>query len=98
MFYKTAPQQELGSPASWGRAPLSGEIEEGENRGGGIKCFHCLEEVPKYTNLFALVNGQKQAMCCLGCKSATEFIVDRGLARFYEHRQRLSQSRFSRDV
>ena len=61
-------------------------------------CFHCLEPVPEYCNLSIQLDGERQALCCLGCKAAAEFIIDRGLTRFYEHRARLDQTDFFGDV
>ena len=57
-------------------------------------CFHCLEPMPKYGNLSVSLNGIDQPMCCVGCQAAAEFISERKLTRFYEHRDRLSQKNF----
>jgi Cu2+-exporting ATPase len=51
-------------------------------------CFHCQERMPRFTGITAVVDGVQQPMCCVGCKSAAEFISQQGLTRFYEHRER----------
>ena len=61
-------------------------------------CFHCLEPVPKYCNLTAELDGRVEPMCCIGCKAAAEFISQRGLMRFYQHRQRLDKRDFYAQV
>ncbi|MFQ3247814.1 MAG: Cu2+-exporting ATPase [Arenicella sp.] len=61
-------------------------------------CFHCLEPIPKYGNLSAELDGQLEPMCCIGCKAAAEFISQRGLMRFYQHRDRLDKEDFFADV
>ena len=57
-------------------------------------CFHCLEPTPKYSQIFADVDGRSQAMCCYGCKAAAEFIDGQSLSGFYVHRQSSSRNRF----
>ncbi|MBL4672095.1 MAG: heavy metal translocating P-type ATPase, partial [Arenicella sp.] len=61
-------------------------------------CFHCLEAIPKYGNLTAELDGRLEPMCCIGCKAAAEFISQRGLMRFYQHRDRLDKQDFFADV
>lgn len=51
-------------------------------------CYHCLETLPKFGTITALVDGVAQPMCCLGCKAAATFIQQNSLTRFYEHRDR----------
>jgi Cu2+-exporting ATPase len=63
-----------------------------------ITCFHCLEAMPKYGNLSAELDGRLEPMCCIGCKAAAEFICQRGLMRFYQHRERLNRRDFFAEV
>ena len=57
-------------------------------------CFHCLEPTPKYSQIFANIDGRMQPMCCYGCKAAAEFIDGKSLSDFYVHRQQRGQNRF----
>ncbi|HFC29466.1 MAG TPA: heavy metal translocating P-type ATPase, partial [Oceanospirillales bacterium] len=50
------------------------------------QCFHCHEKIPKGVEIFAQINGEKQAMCCHGCKSVAEFIAEEGYCEFYDYR------------
>ena len=50
-------------------------------------CFHCMETLPKYSNLFAEIDGLDEPVCCHGCKAAAEFIGSKGLSQFYQHRK-----------
>lgn len=61
-------------------------------------CFHCLQPVPEFCNLSAEIDGRQEPMCCVGCKAASEFIVARGLSKFYQHRSRLEQKAFFAEV
>ena len=58
------------------------------------RCFHCLEPTPKFSRIYAEVDGQKQAMCCYGCKAAAEYIDGRSLSDFYGHREQSGQNSF----
>lgn len=49
-------------------------------------CFHCGLPVPAGTHYAALVDGQRQPMCCHGCEAVAEAIVAAGLTDFYRHR------------
>lgn len=54
----------------------------------GTDCFHCGETVlsadkSKYTVMVADVSRE---MCCPGCQSVAEMIVQSGLSSYYEHR------------
>jgi len=54
----------------------------------GTDCFHCGETVlsadkSKYTVTISDVNRE---MCCPGCQSVAEMIVQSGLSSYYEHR------------
>ncbi|RBP50695.1 Cu2+-exporting ATPase [Arenicella xantha] len=63
-----------------------------------LVCFHCLEAVPPYTTLSVTIDAHERPMCCVGCKSAAEFILARGLERFYQHRGDLSANKFFAEV
>jgi len=55
-------------------------------------CFHCGLPVPSGTRFSARVFGQAQAMCCLGCQSVAESIVENGLEDYYKHRTELPKT------
>lgn len=50
-------------------------------------CFHCHQPVPRGIDLTVEIEGQKQPMCCFGCQSVAETIVDQGLTHFYKYRE-----------
>ena len=52
-------------------------------------CFHCGLPVPAGLNFSATIFGQAQAMCCRGCQSVAESIVENGLEDYYKHRTEL---------
>jgi Cu2+-exporting ATPase len=67
----------------------------GANSGSNsATCYHCLEPIPKFCSITTDINGVSQPMCCLGCKAAADFIQQRSLTRFYEHRDRVNQRDF----
>jgi Cu2+-exporting ATPase len=49
-------------------------------------CFHCGLPVPSGTHYVAVIDGQRQPMCCHGCAAVAEAIVAAGLSDFYRHR------------
>ncbi|PIE82851.1 MAG: cation transporter [Candidatus Contendobacter odensis] len=49
-------------------------------------CFHCHLPVPPNTHFFAVIDGQRQPMCCHGCQAVAEAIMAAGLTDFYRHR------------
>ena len=55
-------------------------------------CFHCGLPVIRGTHFSAKVFGQPQAMCCLGCQSVAESIVENGLEDYYRHRTELPKT------
>ncbi len=55
-------------------------------------CFHCGLPVPSGTNFYATIFGQSQAMCCRGCQSVAESIVENGLEDYYKHRTELPKT------
>lgn len=54
------------------------------------RCFHCLESLPKHTDIKAQVNGVPKPVCCYGCQSAAEFISQNELNDFYRRRNRIT--------
>ncbi len=55
---------------------------------GRADCYHCGDPIPPGPPIFAEINGEKQPMCCIGCKAVTEFIDNSGLNAFYRFRER----------
>lgn len=53
-------------------------------------CFHCGLPVPSGSLYLVKINSNEEPMCCLGCKSVAEAIVEGGLTNFYEHRTKNS--------
>jgi Cu2+-exporting ATPase len=51
-----------------------------------LDCFHCGEPVPKGVNLTVEIDLIKQPMCCIGCQSVAQAIVDAGAGAFYQQR------------
>ncbi|MGB1262619.1 MAG: heavy metal translocating P-type ATPase [Cognaticolwellia sp.] len=56
-----------------------------------IACFHCGEIVPNGTTLTALIDNKDQPMCCLGCQSVAQTIVDNNLTDYYRFRSAPAQ-------
>ncbi len=57
-----------------------------ENNSTTENCYHCSLPVPGSLNLRATIDGQDRPMCCLGCQSVAQTIVDSGLESFYQNR------------
>ena len=49
-------------------------------------CFHCGLPVPKGSSYTVKIDNADQEMCCMGCQSVAQVIVDNGLTDFYKHR------------
>ena len=49
-------------------------------------CFHCGLPVPKGAAYTVEINNKEQPMCCMGCQSVAQVIVDNNLTDFYNHR------------
>jgi len=49
-------------------------------------CYHCGEEVPANTNFIVEILDQEREMCCPGCQSVAETIVESGLVSYYQYR------------
>lgn len=54
-------------------------------------CFHCGESVPPGISLFVTIDDVKQEMCCIGCQSVADAIVDNGLTDYYKFRTEPAQ-------
>ena len=63
---------------------VAGAIAEGK------LCFHCLEPLPRFSTVYAEIEGREQAFCCYGCQSAASFIAADKLTEFYHRRQQSS--------
>ena len=55
-------------------------------------CYHCGLPVPEGLALAVRVDDQPRAMCCPGCQTVAQAIVDNGLADYYRHRDALPDS------
>jgi len=51
-----------------------------------LPCFHCSEPVPKGLDYIVTINDIPQIMCCIGCQSVAQTIVDNGLIEYYKFR------------
>ncbi|MFK8010531.1 MAG: heavy metal translocating P-type ATPase [Marinicellaceae bacterium] len=49
-------------------------------------CFHCYEDIPQGSQIFANIETQHHQVCCYGCKAVAEFINEQGYCDFYEYR------------
>ncbi|NNC98177.1 MAG: heavy metal translocating P-type ATPase, partial [Gammaproteobacteria bacterium] len=45
--------------------------------------------MPEQDVLYLSMDSERRAMCCAGCKSVAEFIVNAGLSDYYKHRKEL---------
>lgn len=52
-----------------------------------IQCFHCHQPVPRGLDLYVTVYEQQQPMCCYGCQTVAQTIVDQGLTHYYKYRE-----------
>lgn len=50
-------------------------------------CYHCGLPIAKDDHYSVTILGQPRAMCCPGCESVAQTIVDIGMESYYEHRQ-----------
>ena len=51
------------------------------------ECFHCGEDVPADTNYQVIFEEAPQPVCCIGCQTVANTIIDQGLADYYRHRE-----------
>ncbi len=49
-------------------------------------CYHCGEEVPVNTDFKVEILGEVRDMCCPGCETVAQTIVDSGLTSYYQYR------------
>ncbi len=49
-------------------------------------CYHCGEEVPANTDFVVEILGEDRDMCCPGCESVAQTIVESGLVSYYQYR------------
>ncbi len=49
-------------------------------------CYHCGEDVPVNTDFNVEILGEIRQMCCPGCESVAQTIVDTGLVSYYQYR------------
>jgi len=54
-------------------------------------CFHCSEVIPKGVTLSVRYQGESRAVCCHGCQSVAELILDGGLNDYYRLRAEPAQ-------
>ncbi|TFH90238.1 heavy metal translocating P-type ATPase [Vibrio ouci] len=49
-------------------------------------CYHCGEDVPANTDFKVEILGDIRDMCCPGCETVAQTIVDSGLVSYYQYR------------
>ncbi|CAM4154204.1 heavy metal translocating P-type ATPase [Vibrio neonatus] len=49
-------------------------------------CYHCGEDVPENTDFCVTILDEPRSMCCPGCESVAQTIVDSGLSSYYQYR------------
>ncbi|MGY2575919.1 heavy metal translocating P-type ATPase [Vibrio sp. C8] len=49
-------------------------------------CYHCGEDVPDNTDFKVTILNEERYMCCPGCKTVAETIVENGLVSYYQYR------------
>ena len=49
-------------------------------------CYHCGEDVPAETDFKVEILGSIRTMCCPGCETVAQTIVDSGLVSYYQYR------------
>ncbi|KJY82410.1 ATPase P [Vibrio galatheae] len=49
-------------------------------------CYHCGEDVPANTDFKVEILGEMREMCCPGCETVAQTIVDSGLVSYYQYR------------
>ncbi|TWX57761.1 heavy metal translocating P-type ATPase [Colwellia hornerae] len=49
-------------------------------------CYHCGETIPNGLNLSLKIEQTLQPMCCIGCQSVAQAIIDNGLGEYYRFR------------
>lgn len=49
-------------------------------------CFHCNDPIPENLNLTVEYQGDRKPVCCVGCQSVAQLILNGGLSAYYAHR------------
>ncbi|MDV6251049.1 heavy metal translocating P-type ATPase [Vibrio sp. EA2] len=49
-------------------------------------CYHCGEDVPANTDYKVEILGEVRDMCCPGCQTVAQTIIDSGLVSYYQYR------------
>ncbi|PFG56142.1 Cu2+-exporting ATPase [Vibrio sp. ES.051] len=49
-------------------------------------CYHCGDDVPENTDFKVEILGETRDMCCPGCETVAQTIVDSGLTSYYQYR------------
>ncbi|MGR5238913.1 heavy metal translocating P-type ATPase [Vibrio alfacsensis] len=49
-------------------------------------CYHCGEDVPASTDFKIEILGEIRDMCCPGCETVAQTIIDSGLVSYYQYR------------
>lgn len=49
-------------------------------------CYHCGEDVPANTDFQVDILGEHREMCCPGCETVAQTIIDSGLESYYQYR------------
>jgi len=49
-------------------------------------CYHCGEDVPVNTDFKVEILGEIREMCCPGCETVAQTIIDSGLVSYYQYR------------
>ncbi|HCH24306.1 MAG TPA: cbb3-type cytochrome oxidase assembly protein CcoS [Oceanospirillaceae bacterium] len=50
-------------------------------------CYHCGESVPSDSNYQIVLDQSQHKVCCIGCQTVANTIIDQGLADYYRHRE-----------
>jgi Cu2+-exporting ATPase len=50
-------------------------------------CFHCGEPVPHDAHYQIQLDGVQQPVCCIGCQTVANTIIDQQLGDYYRHRE-----------
>ena len=50
-------------------------------------CFHCGLPVTTDDHYPVTIQGSPRPMCCPGCQSVTQTIIDMGMESYYQHRE-----------
>lgn len=51
-----------------------------------LSCFHCGQPVPQGTDFVLSILGEPRQLCCPGCQTVAQTIVQAGLEDYYQHR------------